>query len=157
MDVVKHLTEICIDLVGPRSCEIVNLSYKCEGKNMVLRLLVDKEDGITLDECSQINNELSARLEADNAIEESYLIEVSSPGLDKELISQREYEWALGKCVRVSLYSAIDGKDIFIGKLVGFNETSVVIQEKSGISTEIAGDKIAKIRRHIDFNLNEIK
>ena len=118
---------------------------------MVLRVLLDKPSHITIDECGKINNELSERLDEANIIEEHYVLEVSSPGLDRPIIKRMDFERALGKDIRVSTYGPIDGKNVFIGKLLGIGDLTIVVEDKEGISTEIELKKIARAKLEIAF------
>jgi ribosome maturation factor RimP len=117
---------------------------------MVLRLLVDTPEGITIDECEAVNNYLGEMLDSENVMEGHYVLEVASPGLDRHLSSDRDLERVLGKDLSVNMYEPVDGKRSHEGKLVGFNKDEVVI-EAGGISTVIPRAKIAVARLKIEF------
>ena len=137
------------ELIGPIAAEkgfcIVDVTYKREGGKHVLRVLADKEGGITMDECTRLNNELGELLDAENTIEEQYVIEVSSPGLDRRLKKDADFAWAIGKRVKVTTYVPLAGKNMFAGVLLGLGDATIVIDE-NGTSTEIPREKIASAR-----------
>ncbi len=149
MDIGNRITGILSPIAERRKVEIVGITYKREGPAMVLRILLDKADGITLDECGQVNKELSKLLDKGNIIDEYYILEVSSPGLDRLMKTEKDFEQVLGKNVKVTTYAPIDSKNVFIGKLLGIGSSTIVIEDNEGISTEIPREKIAKARLEI--------
>lgn len=150
MDIVTGVRGILSPMTERRKVEIVDITYKREGPTMVLRILLDKADGITIDECGQVNKELSELLDKENIIiDEHYILEVSSPGLAKPIKTERDFRRALGKDVKVTTYAPIDGKNVFIGKLLGIRNSTIVLEDNEGISTEIPRAKIANARLEI--------
>ena len=145
MEVIEKVKELITPIASERKYLIVDITYKCEGGKHVLRVLADKEGGITMDECSRLNNELGELLDAKNTIEEQYVIEVSSPGLDRSLKKDSDFAWAVGRIVRVTTYEAINGEKLFSGTLLGLGNGTIVV-EIEGLSTEIRRDKIASAR-----------
>jgi ribosome maturation factor RimP len=141
-DKVRELLE---PIAKERGYYVVDITYRREGGKFVLRIILDKDGGITLDECTGLNNELSGLLDKDNVIEEEYTLEVSSPGLDRKLKKDEDFVWAVGKRVKVSTYAPLDGRNVFSGVLVGLGDGTVVVDE-NGTSTEIAREKIANAK-----------
>ena len=141
-DKVKELIE---PIAAEKGFCIVDVTYKREGGKHVLRVLADKEGGITMDECSRLNNELGELLDAENTIEEQYVMEVSSPGLDRKLKKDSDFAWAVGRIVKVTTYEAINGEKFFLGTLLGLGEGTIVV-ETEGLSAEIPRDKIASAK-----------
>ena len=92
-----------------------------------------------------MNSELSELLDKESVIEGQYIVEVSSPGLDRKLKKDKDFVWAVGKKVKVTTYAPLDGKNTFRGTLLGLGEDTVVIDE-NGTSTEIPREKIASAR-----------
>ncbi len=149
MDIVNKVTEILKPIAERRKIKIVDITYKRKGSTMVLRILLDKIDGITIDECSQVNNELSEVVDKENVMDEHYVLEVSSPGIDRPMKTDEDFQQALNKYIKVTTYAPIDGKNVFIGKLLGICESTIVVEDNEGISTEIPREKIAKARLEI--------
>jgi ribosome maturation factor RimP len=145
MEIIEKVKELLEPIAAERGYAIVDITYSREAGNNVLRILADREGGITMAECASLNNELSELLDKDNMIDEEYLLEVSSPGLDRRLKTDTDFVWAIGKKVRISTYMKLEGKSEFQGIIVGLGDGTVVLQE-SGISYEIPSDKIASAR-----------
>ena len=142
---IDKIKELIASIADRRKLYIVDVTYKREGKRMVLRVVADKSGGINMDECARLNNELSELLDKESVIEEQYTLEVVSPGLDKKLKKDTDFIWALGRKVRVTMYAPIDGKSAFSGVLVGLGDGTVVVDEE-GTATEIPREKIASAR-----------
>ncbi|MCQ9207613.1 MAG: ribosome maturation factor RimP [Omnitrophica bacterium] len=144
-----HILEQIKELIAPEALErkyyIVDVTYKREGKNFVLRILADKEGGITMDECAEFNNAIGELLDKKGVIEDKYTIEVSSPGLDRRLVKDGDFVWAMDKRVKITTYAPLDGKSAFSGRLLGLGKDTVVIGEDAA-STEIPREKIASAK-----------
>jgi len=129
-------------MAAKRQIGIVDVTYKREGGTFVLRVLADKEGGISMEECTRLNNEISELLDGESVIEERYVLEVSSPGLDRKLSKDSDFTWAVGREIKVTTYAPLEGRNMFTGVLVGLGKGTVVIDE-NGTSTEIPREKIA--------------
>ncbi len=126
--------------------ELVDVEYVKE-KNWYLRIFIDKEGGVDLDDCQQVSGKIDALLEKEDLIGTSYILEVSSPGLDRILKKERDLVREEGKSVDVTLYQPIEGQKTFTGKLTGHSDTEIYLDD----NMTLARDKIATIRLHIDF------
>lgn len=153
MEIIEKVKELLEPLASERSYYIVDITYGREGGRFVLRILADKEGGITIDECASLSNELNELLERENVIEEEYVLETSSPGLDRKLEKDSDFIWAVGKRIKVTTYAPLEGKNVFIGELLGLSDGAIVLSDKEGISTEIPRDKIASAR--LVYNLKD--
>lgn len=149
--VEDKIRELIEPLAKTRGYCVVDLSYKREGSRFVLRLILDKDGGINMDECARLNVELGEILDKENIIAEEYVIEVSSPGLDRKLEKDTDFKWAMGKKIRVSTYAPIDGKNVFSGILIGMGVDTIVLDE-NGVSYEVPRDKIANAK--LEFNID---
>ena len=145
METLDRIKEILEPIASERRYYVVDINYKREGGKLVLRILLDKEGGIAVDECAGLNSELSELLDKESVIEGQYIVEVSSPGLDRKLKKDKDFVWAVGKKVKVTTYAPLDGKNTFRGTLLGLGEDTVVIDE-NGTSTEIPKETIASAR-----------
>ncbi len=148
MEIVEKVKALLGPIADKRGYFIVDITYKREGGQFVLRVVLDKDGGITMDECAVLNNDLGLLLDKDNTITEHYLLEVSSPGLDRKLKTDRDFVWAVGKKVKINTFAPIDGKNVFFGILIGIGQGSIVIDE-NGISAEIPREKVASARLSI--------
>ena len=100
---IGQLEALVIPLLAERQMELVELSCRPSGGQLQLRLLVDRVGGVTLRQCAQVNQVISQVLEEQNLIEGSYTVEVSSPGLDRPLVSQRDFERAIGEELQMAV------------------------------------------------------
>ena len=148
--VVDKIKELISDIFQEQGIELVELSYGRRKEGMVLRFLVDKPEGITLEECGQLNHEIDQLIDKSEIINERYVLEVSSPGLDRPLRTREDFIRAIGKPVRVVSRLPVDGRDVHSGKLYGINEQGIVIISKDNLSTVILFEDIAKARLEID-------
>ncbi|WP_284639105.1 ribosome maturation factor RimP [Paenibacillus silviterrae] len=108
--------------------ELVDIEFVKEGGNWFLRVYVDKEGGIDIDDCGRVSEYLSARLDEKDPIEQAYFLEVSSPGAERPLKKVQDYHKAVGEHVFVTTYEPIDGLKEFEGKLASFDEETLVIE-----------------------------
>ncbi|GAA3406577.1 ribosome maturation factor RimP [Paenibacillus hodogayensis] len=130
--------------------ELVDIEYVKEGSNWFLRVFVDKEGGIDIEDCGRISEFLSEKLDEKDPIPTAYFLEVSSPGAERPLKKPQDYVKAVGKQVFVTTYEPIDGVKEFEGKLLDYNEAFVVVQSANR-KTEIPASKIASARLAILF------
>ncbi len=146
-DIVCELAKPIIDR---NNFELVEIEYKKEGPDWYLRVYIDKEGGITIDDCQSVSEELSDLLDIADPIEQSYIFEVSSPGLDRPLKTDRDYRKNIGKPIEIKLFSPLEGKKIIEGILIGHTENSVEI-EVEGKALNVEKASIALIRPLIKF------
>jgi ribosome maturation factor RimP len=150
MEITDRVKELLSGYLDTNGIELVDIIYRREQSGMVLRVLVDTPSGITIDECEGVNNYLNGLLDKEDAIKERYILEVSSPGLDRPIKSDRDFERSIGKALELTTYEPIDGRRAHEGLLVGMDKEKIVI-ESEGVSTVIPRVKIAMARLKIDF------
>ncbi len=150
MDIIERVKELIANYLEEYSIELVDITYRREQGGMVLRLIVDKAGGINLKECEELNNYLSETLDKENTINERYLLEVSSPGLDRPIRTDRDFERAMGREIDITTYEPIDGRKTHMGRLIGMDKEKAVI-ESNGTSTVIPRAKIARAVLKIEF------
>lgn len=126
--------------------ELVDVEFKKEGPNYFLRIFLDKPGGITLDDCQQMSEMLSEALDENDPITVPYYLEVSSPGLDRPLKTNKDLKRNLGKELDIKLYESIKGKKMLQGILIGFDENEIQI--------EIDNKEIIEIPRNSIVNAN---
>ncbi|HEX9061972.1 MAG TPA: ribosome maturation factor RimP [Clostridia bacterium] len=130
---------------------LVDVEFIKEGANWYLRIYIDKPNGITIDDCQIVSEELGEKLDKVDPIEQSYFLEVSSPGLERPLKKERDFEKYKGETVEVKLFEAIDGKKIFEGELLGLIDNNISIKPLKGEALSFERDKVALVRRVIKF------
>ena len=150
MEIIERVKKLIQGYLDDHDIELVDITYRREQGGMVLRLLVDTPQGITINECEGLNNFLSEALDKENSIYERYILEVSSPGLDRPITTDRGFERSMGKEFELTTYEPVDGKKGHEGKLIGMDKDNIVI-ESAGITTVIPKNRIAMARLKIRF------
>jgi ribosome maturation factor RimP len=141
----NKVEKIVEELLEGTNIELVAVEYVRE-KDWYLRVFIDKEGGIELDDCQELSGRLGDILDEKDVIKGAYMLEVSSPGLDRELKKEKDFRREQGKKVDVSLYAAVDGSKVLVGVLNGYDGDNVTIDEQV-----IPMDNVAQVRLHIDF------
>ena len=144
--VEEAVEKIAEEILANTDYELVDVEYVKE-RDWFLRVYIDKEGGIGLDDCQEVSGLLDEKLEELNIINDRYILEVSSPGLDRALKKEKDFKREMGKLVDITLYKAIDGEKMITGKLIGYTKDIITIDE----TREIALKDIALVRLHIDF------
>lgn len=149
-----EIEQRCEALVQPildeHGFELWDVEYVREGANYYLRVYADKPGGITIDDCVTISRALEAKLDAEDFIEEAYILEVSSPGLGRPLKRKRDFERSLGALVEVKLYRPLNQQKEFTGILKSYND-DVVVLETEETELELKRSELALIRLAFDF------
>lgn len=144
--VEEAVEKIAEEILANTDYELVDVEYVKE-RDWFLRVYIDKEGGIGLDDCQEVSGLLDEKLEELNIINDRYILEVSSPGIDRALKKEKDFKREMGKLVDITLYKAIDGEKMITGKLTGYTKDIITIDE----TREIALKDIALVRLHIDF------
>lgn len=131
--------------------ELVDVEYVKEGSNRYLRAYIDKEGGITVDDCELVSRRMSDLLDEKDYIEESYIFEVSSPGLGRPLKKEKDYARSVGKEVEIRTYRAIDKAKEFYGTLKAYDDKTVTIEMDDQTEMTFEKSQIALIRLAFDF------
>ncbi len=108
--------------------ELVDVEYLKEGPNWYLRLFIDKEGGIDLADCTKISRVINKKLDAIDPIDKEYILEISSPGVERPLKKPRDFQRFAGKDIEIKLYAAINGKKVITGLLNGFEDGMVLMK-----------------------------
>ncbi len=148
---VDKIKEIIKPILQEEQDELVEMINRKEAGRQVLRLLVDKDNGIQLSDCIKLNEKIGRVLDEGNVIQENYVIEVDSPGIDRPFKLKRDYERAIGRLVRVTLNEKILGKKEYVARLEEISDAGVKIDvEKKGI-IEIPFEKIVRAREEVEL------
>ncbi|MDD2680291.1 MAG: ribosome maturation factor RimP [Candidatus Omnitrophica bacterium] len=146
---VNELKLILGEFLKSQNLDLVELIHRYEGRDLVLRILVDKpEGGISIGECAEVNRAISALLDEKNLLQEGYILEVSSPGLDRPLETENDFARCLDKKVKFFLNSLVNGKLEWDGVISKVSAGSVYINTATG-AMEVPLDKINKAKRII--------
>ena len=150
---VEAIRAVAERVTAARGYELVDVSLaKAKGGHCV-RLFVDKPGGIGLAELQEVSEEVSAILDAEDPIESSYTLEVSSPGLDRPLLSEADYQRFHGRLAKLSSYELVEGRRHWTGRLAGLEEgvVSLVLEAEGGKLARIPYAKIAHGRLEVEF------
>jgi len=125
--------------------ELVEVEYKgAAGGQNVLRVYIDSPKGITVDDCARVSRQVSALLDVEDPIAEAYVLEVSSPGLDRTLSKPEHFIRFSGSAVNVKTFQQINGQKVFHGKLLGLAGDAVQMELETGVIIEIPMKNVAK-------------
>ena len=116
-------------IVESEGLELVHIDYHKRGRGFLLRVDIDKDGGVTVDDCQLVSQQVSTWLDVEDPIPAEYELQVSSPGLDRKFYKPSDYEKFLGKLVRVKTGKAVRGLHVVVGRLKSFDGTTVVVTD----------------------------
>ncbi|WP_232362481.1 ribosome maturation factor RimP [Desulfogranum mediterraneum] len=143
--IIEAIVAFAEPLLAEMELELVEVQYRREGHGWVLRLFIDKEQGVSIDDCASVSREVSAYLEVEELIDHAYHLEVSSPGAERPLKTAKDFVRFAGKKARLKLRQPIDGQKVFTGVLQGVEEQAVVL-ESDGENLLLELENISKAR-----------
>ncbi len=148
-DYESRTEELLLPILKKHGFDLWDVAYEKEGKDYYLRAYIDKEGGITIDDCVTVSRELSDLLDARDFIADAYILEVSSPGLGRILRKDKELARCIGETVEIKTYRPVEGCREWIGELKGFDADTVTIAPEVG-ERKLQRSEISVIRRAID-------
>lgn len=147
----QRTEELLLPILEELKFELVDVEYVKEGSNWYLRAYIDKEGGIAVDDCEAVSRRMNGLLDEEDYIEDSYIFEVSSPGLGRPLKKEKDYARSMGKELEIRTYRAINREKEFYGILTAYDANTVTIEAEEGTSMTFAKADIALIRLAFDF------
>jgi ribosome maturation factor RimP len=129
---IERIEAVLSPVVEAHGLSLVDADWRREGRRWVLRLFVDKPGGVTVSDCQRLSHEAGDVLDVAGLMSEPYDLEVSSPGLDRELRKDRELAWAVGKDIRCWVREAVEGRTEFSGRLLGVSAEEIVVEAPEG-------------------------
>lgn len=114
-------------LVNDMGYELWGCEYLAQGKHSVLRLYIDKPEGILVEDCEQVSHEVSALLDVEDPISGHYALEISSPGVPRPLFYNWQYQRYIGKSVQIKLYQPIEGRRKYVGSIISADDSTLVL------------------------------
>ena len=151
---VENLTEALLKpILDKKDFELVDVEYVKEGQDWFLRCFIDKEGGISINDCEAVSRELETELDEQDFVPGAYILEVSSPGLTRALKKDRDFDRNIGKPVEVHTYKPIEGVKEFIGDLTGYSPSEVILDigPDSPEEIRIPRSNISVIRQYFVF------
>lgn len=151
-NVCEAVLSLATPIAEANGCEIYDIEFKKEGSDYFLRLyieLADREKTISLDECEAVSRALSEVLDKEDPIEQAYMLEVSSPGIDRQLKTEEHFKRFMGKKVDIGLYKAINGAKVICGTLKEFDGSNISL-DLDGNDFEIALKDTTYVKLSLD-------
>jgi ribosome maturation factor RimP len=148
--VIQQVESIARPIIEEMGLDLVEIQYRREQRGWVLRLVIDKQDGVGLDDCAAVSREVSQILDIEDFIEQAYNLEVSSPGLDRPLKSKADFVRFIGRMARIKTSEPIDGEHVFIGKITKTEGESIFLTVGSR-EAKIPFSQIAKARLEVEI------
>ncbi len=145
--------ELALPLAEENGVRIWDVRFEKEGASWYLRVFIDRDKGISIEDCENVSRPLSSLLDEKDPISQSYVLEVGSAGLGRELSRQSHFEASTGKLIHVRMIRALDGERDFIVKLISFDRESLeVCLEEDGESCRLPLSDIAFVRLYEEFD-----
>jgi ribosome maturation factor RimP len=146
LDLIQNISEKAERIAGANGLDLVDVELFRAGRRRILRVYIGKREGVSVEDCARVSRDLGVLLDAENVMQDdSYTLEVSSPGLDRPFKSLKDFRRNVGRFVRISVSEAVEGKRLFVGKLEGADETSVTV-EADGAARSIPMDLIVQAK-----------
>ncbi len=135
--------EVLLEELAAPICEecgvyVYECEYKKEGGSYYLRLFIDKDGGVTIEDCENVSRKVNEKLDELNPIDDAYIFEVSSPGIDRKLTRDWHFEKAIGKEIEIKLFAPFEGSKVLTGVLTGYDHSLLSVK---------LGDKVVKIEK----------
>ena len=151
-EMYENKTETLITpLIKANNFELVDVEYVKEGSTSYLRVYIDKEDGITVEDCTLLSRAFNLILDAKDYIDDAYIFEVSSPGLMRPLKKDKDFQRNLGKQVEIKLFKSLDKQKEFEGELKSFDKDNIVVMMEDEKEITFKRIDIALVRLAFDF------
>ena len=147
----QRTEKFLLPLMEEHGFELVDVEFVKEAGVWYLRAYIDKEGGIAVDDCEVISRKVSDWLDKEDFIDESYILEVSSPGLGRPLKKEKDFARSIGKDVEVRLYKALNKSKDYTGALEAYDKESVTLKMEDGSQMTFQRADIALIRLALDF------
>ena len=147
----KKAEALILPIINKNNYELVDIEFVREGSNWFLRAYVDKEGGFSVNDCEKVSREFSDLLDKEDFIEESYILEISSPGLGRPLKKDKDFERSIGEEVEVKLYKAFEEQKEFSGTLEAYDANKVTLGFEDDTKKTFEKKNIALIRLAVDF------
>lgn len=147
----QRTEQLLLPIVEEHQFELVDVEYVKEAGNWYLRAYLDKEGGFTVDDCELVSRALSDLLDEEDFIPDSYILEISSPGLGRQLKKEKDFARSIGQEVEVKLYKAINRQKEFTGVLESFDKETLVLAFSEEEKMELKRADIAMVRLALDF------
>ena len=148
--VTELVTELARPIVEGIGCELWDVEYLKEGGQWYLRVYIDRDGGVSIDDCEAVSRALDPILDERDPIPDSYVFEVSSAGLERKLYRPSDFERYMGELVSVTLYRAREGSKEFVGTLTGYDEGAVTV-DIGGAAARFEKNEVASVHLRVEL------
>ena len=144
-NIESKVTQLLEDIIKNLGYDLYDVFYVKEGKDYYLRIIIDKPDGIDINDCEKVNNAINDILDEADYIKEQYFLEVSSPGVERTLRKEKHYKSQIGNEINVKLFKPIDKQKEFIGILLEYNDKEITLKvDEKNVKIDLKDIALAK-------------
>ena len=147
--IIQTVTELASPLAEEQGYILWDIEYVKEGGKLVLRFTIDKEGGVGIEDCERFHRAFELLIDEADPIEDAYTLEVSSPGIERDLKYNWHFQAAIGEMVQIKLYKPIDNQKVFVGELLSYADTAELMCGEKKLSIPVT--EIAKANIYYDF------
>jgi ribosome maturation factor RimP len=148
----ERIQEVAASLAEENGLELVHVQATGTSKKLVITVFIDKPGGVTHEDCSKVSRNLDAILDIEDFIPSAYLLEVSSPGLERGLYSLKDFEKFVGSLAKIKTNVAINGQKNFRGRIIAIDNDEVVFEDKTSGSIRLSYSQVAKANLEVDLD-----
>lgn len=149
--ITERIDKIAAQAAKENSVEFVHAETVGSKRNMTVRIYIDKTGGVTIEDCSLVSRTIEAAIDAEDFIPASYVLEVSSPGIERPLFSVQDFEKNIGKKAKVKAVESINGQANFNGRIIAVEDSEIVFDDKTNGSVRIPFEKVEKANLRVDL------
>jgi ribosome maturation factor RimP len=143
-DIASKIEEVARRVAESEGLEVVEVEVKGGGNNRLVRIAIDKPDGVTHGDCELVSQQVGTILDVEDVVPGRYTLEVSSPGIERKLVKPQDYERFQGKKAKITLRDAVEGRRNWEGTLAGFADGAVKVETEPGKTRQFPFDQIQK-------------
>lgn len=147
----ERVKQIAAEAANANGVEFVHCEIVGEKRNMTVRVYIDKPGGVSVEDCASVSREMEETLDADDFIPTAYLLEVSSPGLERELYSLNDFKKFAGQRAKVKLASELNGQKVFIGEIEGVEGNEILMKERTKGDLRFPHSDVVKANLRVDL------
>lgn len=147
----KKVLTILEPILEEKALELADLEFIKEGPNWYLRVYIDKDGGVTIEDCENVSRILEKKLDEADPIEQAYILEVSSPGIDRPLKKPEHFKKYIGEIIDIKLYKPLEGKKEYQGELKQFDDGVITIIQEDGKEMQFIQKETASVRLAVIF------
>ena len=151
LQIAEKINEITLPIAAANNVELVEVKISGSENQPLVRIFIDKPDGITHTDCSAVSSQLSEILDENDFISEAYILEVSSLGVERPLYGLKDFERFIGSLAKVKLKASINKQKQLIGKIIGVENDSIIIDDKVHGNVKFEFERVAKANLEIDL------